>query len=101
MNSSKACTLLNLIMLVVMLVAIFISQSRVEARVLSHSEEFAFARANNLQTYSSSAYEQAKKTMGFWMQRLASGPSPKGPASEVFSMSQQFQSLLHHIQDDH
>jgi len=66
-------------MLVVMLVAIFISQSRVEARVLSHSEEFAFARANNLQTYSSSAYEQAKKTMGFWMQRLASGPSPKGP----------------------
>lgn len=78
MNFLKACTLLNLVA-VVMIVAILISQSRVEARVLSHSEEFAFARANNLQTYTSSTYEQAKKTMAFWMQRLASGPSPKGP----------------------
>ncbi|KAK7404475.1 hypothetical protein VNO78_05393 [Psophocarpus tetragonolobus] len=70
----KACTLLNLVALV-MLVGILIGQSRVEARVLSHSE-FAFARANNLQTYTSSVYQQA---MAFWMQRLASGPSPKGP----------------------
>ncbi|ESW03912.1 hypothetical protein PHAVU_011G051600 [Phaseolus vulgaris] len=78
MSSSKACTLLNLVV-VAMFVAILIGQSRVEARVLSQSEEFAFARANNLQTQTSSAYEQAKKTMAFWMQRLASGPSPKGP----------------------
>jgi len=77
MSSSKACTLLNLVAVVVF-VAILIGESRVEARVLSHSQEFAFARANNLQTYTSSAYEQAKKTMAFWMQRLASGPSPKG-----------------------
>nr|KYP66005.1 hypothetical protein KK1_012283 [Cajanus cajan] len=78
MNSLKPCTLLNFILVVIFL-AIFTSQSRVEARVLSHSEEFAFARANDLQTYTSSAYEEAKKTMAFWMQRLASGPSPKGP----------------------
>ncbi|CAJ1933377.1 unnamed protein product [Sphenostylis stenocarpa] len=78
MGFSKACTLLNLVVLV-MIVAILAGEIRVEARVLSHSEEFAFARANNLQSYTSSAYEQAKKTMAFWMQRLASGPSPKGP----------------------
>ncbi|TKY67487.1 hypothetical protein E2542_SST10381 [Spatholobus suberectus] len=79
MSYLKARTLLNLIA-VVMCVAILISQSKVEAsRVLWHSEEFAFARANNLQTYTSSAYEQAKNTMVFWMQRLSSGPSPKGP----------------------
>ncbi|RDY12665.1 hypothetical protein CR513_02478, partial [Mucuna pruriens] len=85
MSSLKAFTLLNLI-IVVMCVTILISQStRVEAgRVLSHSEEFAFARANNLQTYTSSAYEHAKNTMAFWMQRLASGPSPKGPGQMAY-----------------
>ncbi|KAJ1410462.1 hypothetical protein SESBI_21963 [Sesbania bispinosa] len=77
MSSFKACsTLLNLVA-VVMFVAIFMSH-RVEAsRILSNSEEFA--KANHLQTYTSSAYEQAKNTMAFWLQRLASGPSPKGP----------------------
>ncbi|KAK7312387.1 hypothetical protein VNO77_36200 [Canavalia gladiata] len=81
MNSIKACTLLNLIT-VVMCFAILIceSQIRVEAsRVLLDSEESAFARANHLKTYTSSTYEHAKNTMAFWLQRLASGPSPKGP----------------------
>ncbi|KAL3724333.1 hypothetical protein ACJRO7_029496 [Eucalyptus globulus] len=38
-----------------------------------------FARANNLATYSSAAYENARYTMASWLERLPSGPSPKGP----------------------
>ena len=79
MNSRKGCTLLNLVAVVVCM-AILISHvhSGVEAsRVLSDSEDFA--RASHLHTYTSSAYEQAKSTMTLWLQRLASGPSPKGP----------------------
>ncbi|KAK9932222.1 hypothetical protein M0R45_019468 [Rubus argutus] len=41
-----------------------------------------FAAANNLETYSSPSsliYEKAKYTMECWLQRLASGQSPKGP----------------------
>lgn len=41
-----------------------------------------FAAANHLETYSSPSslvYEKAKYTMECWLQRLASGPSPKGP----------------------
>ncbi|KAK9932219.1 hypothetical protein M0R45_019465 [Rubus argutus] len=41
-----------------------------------------FAAANHLETYSSPSslvYEKAKYTMEYWLQRLASGPSPKGP----------------------
>ena len=70
---------MNLVAVVICL-AIFMShnQSGVEAsRVLRGSEDFA--RANHLQSYTSSAYEQAKNTMAFWLQCLASGPSPKGP----------------------
>jgi hypothetical protein len=53
------------------------NQSKVEAsRVLRNSQEFVFARNNHLQT---SAYEEAKNTMTIWLQRLPSGPSPKGP----------------------
>lgn len=82
MNSRRVCTLLNLVVSVVICVAILMShnQNGVEAsRVLSED----FGSANHLQTYtssssSSSAYEQAKITMTFWLQRLASGPSPKG-----------------------
>lgn len=74
---------MNLVVSVVICVAILMShnQNGVEAsRVLSED----FGSANHLQTYtsssssSSSAYEQAKITMTFWLQRLASGPSPKG-----------------------
>ncbi|KAF8014091.1 hypothetical protein BT93_H0051 [Corymbia citriodora subsp. variegata] len=39
-----------------------------------------FARANNLASYSPSVLsEQARQTMSWWLQRLDSGPSPKGP----------------------
>ncbi|KAI3430204.1 uncharacterized protein J3R85_008228, partial [Psidium guajava] len=38
-----------------------------------------FARENNLATYSAAAYERARNTMACWLERLASGPSPKGP----------------------
>ncbi len=80
MSSGKACTLLNLIAVVMICVAMLMSyiQSGVEgSRVLSDSEDFA--KANHLQTYTSSAYEHAKNTVSFLLQRLASGPSPKGP----------------------
>ncbi|KAE9604551.1 hypothetical protein Lalb_Chr11g0073031 [Lupinus albus] len=78
MNPRKACTLLNWVV-VVTIVAILISHGLcgVEARrVLLDSQDFA--HDNHLRTYTS-AYEQSKKTMASWLQRLASGPSPKGP----------------------
>ncbi|KAE9608265.1 hypothetical protein Lal_00003450 [Lupinus albus] len=77
MNSRKEYTLLNIATVFVIFVAILVSHSEcgVEAsRVLSHD----FASANYLNTYTS-AYEETKNTMAFWLQRLASGPSPKGP----------------------
>ncbi|CAN6580518.1 hypothetical protein ACFX13_032686 [Malus domestica] len=66
-----------LLIIFVLSVAILVSQGPVEAsRVLSED----FASANHLETYSSpSVYEKAKFTMEFWLERLASGPSPKGP----------------------
>ncbi|OIW21777.1 hypothetical protein TanjilG_10800 [Lupinus angustifolius] len=79
MNSRKEYTLLNIVTVFVIFVAILVSHSEcgVEAsRVLSGSQDFA--RANYLNTYTS-AYEETKNTMAFWLQRLASGPSPKGP----------------------
>ncbi|KAK8972439.1 hypothetical protein V6N11_018627 [Hibiscus sabdariffa] len=49
--------------------------SGVEAtRVLAEE----FGRGNHLQTYSSSVYQKAKFTMSCWLERLASGPSPRG-----------------------
>ncbi|KAI6695980.1 hypothetical protein NL676_023690 [Syzygium grande] len=38
-----------------------------------------FARENNLVTYSSAVYQRTRYTMSCWLERLASGPSPKGP----------------------
>ncbi|KAK2967254.1 hypothetical protein RJ640_013418, partial [Escallonia rubra] len=37
-----------------------------------------FADANHLATYPS-MYMKAKDTLACWLERLASGPSPKGP----------------------
>ncbi|KAE8694879.1 hypothetical protein F3Y22_tig00110764pilonHSYRG00020 [Hibiscus syriacus] len=73
MNSRKVSTLL---IIFVMSVAILShGHGGVEAtRVLGED----FARANHLETYSS-VYEKAKFTMSCWVQRLASGPSPRGP----------------------
>lgn len=63
-----------LLIIAVMFVAIF-SQAQIEAtRVLAED----FAGANHLATYPS-VYNKAKYTMACWLERLASGPSPKGP----------------------
>ncbi|XWS22164.1 hypothetical protein CRYUN_Cryun29cG0011300 [Craigia yunnanensis] len=71
MNSRKVNTLL---IIFVISVAI-LSQVQVEAtRVLPED----FTQANHLETYSS-VYEKAKFTMSCWLERLASGPSPRGP----------------------
>ncbi|KAK9289243.1 hypothetical protein L1049_017718 [Liquidambar formosana] len=63
-------------LLIVFIISVAIlSQTHVEAtRVLSED----FASANHLATYPS-VYNKAKFTMACWFERLASGPSPKGP----------------------
>ncbi|XVE84440.1 hypothetical protein DITRI_Ditri17bG0014400 [Diplodiscus trichospermus] len=71
MNRRKVNTLF---VIFVVSVAI-LSQIRVEAARVLPKE---FAKANNLETYSS-VYEKAKFTMSSWFERLASGPSPRGP----------------------
>ncbi|KAL8246243.1 hypothetical protein R6Q59_007459 [Mikania micrantha] len=60
------------VFLVILIVVI--SPAVVESRVLSQD----FAGSNHLVTYAT-AYEKAKNGMSFWLQRLASGPSPRGP----------------------
>ncbi|KAL6342420.1 hypothetical protein AAG906_009093 [Vitis piasezkii] len=61
-----------LLIIAVMFVAIF-SQAQIEAtRVLVED----FAGANHLATYPS-VYNKAKYTMACWLERLASGPSPR------------------------
>nr|XP_004507363.1 uncharacterized protein LOC101505812 [Cicer arietinum] len=82
MSYVKACTLLNLMTIVMICLAILMSESesKVEAsRVLRNSQEFVYSKANHIETHTSSAYDHAKNTMSFWLQRLPSGPSPKGP----------------------
>ncbi|KAB2041079.1 hypothetical protein ES319_D02G124900v1 [Gossypium barbadense] len=69
MNSRKVSTLF------IILVISLPSLSLEGTRVLPED----FAKANHLHTYSSSVYEKAKFTMSCWLQRLASGPSPRGP----------------------
>ncbi|KAB1219426.1 hypothetical protein CJ030_MR3G001091 [Morella rubra] len=59
----------------VILVAIACHSGGVDAtRVLNED----FAGAGHLQKYSA-VYEKAKHTMANWLQRLPSGPSPRGP----------------------
>ncbi|OAY37775.1 hypothetical protein MANES_11G128100v8 [Manihot esculenta] len=71
MSFSKATIVLAIFLI---LVGVF-GQVKVEAtRVLPED----FAAANHLESYSS-VYEKAKSAMGCWLERLASGPSPKGP----------------------
>ncbi|KAK9205792.1 hypothetical protein WN943_016062 [Citrus x changshan-huyou] len=74
MNSRKVSALLIILVISV----VVLSHVGVEAtRVLPDD----FAKANHLNTFSSppSVYEKAKLKMSFWFERLASGPSPKGP----------------------
>ncbi|KAA8531450.1 hypothetical protein F0562_006197 [Nyssa sinensis] len=79
MNSRQKNTLLSIL---VIFVAIM-SQAYVlkATRVLSED----FAGENHLATYPS-AYEKARYTMGCWLERLASGPSPKGPDPTFLEM---------------
>ena len=59
------------VLIVLVIFVTIISQVQVEgARMLS--EEFKI-------TTSSYVYEKAKFTMAYWLERLASGPSPRGP----------------------
>ncbi|KAK2991660.1 hypothetical protein RJ640_013415 [Escallonia rubra] len=48
-----------------------------------------FADANHLATYPS-MYMKAKDTMACWLERLATGPSPKGPGSHLSSSLRSF-----------
>ncbi|GMN36226.1 hypothetical protein TIFTF001_005843 [Ficus carica] len=73
MNFQKKSTLLMVVFVVTL---VLLSRAGVEAsRVMPED----FARANHIQTYSSSVYEKARFTMSCWLERLASGPSPRGP----------------------
>ncbi|KAB1219435.1 hypothetical protein CJ030_MR3G001082 [Morella rubra] len=70
MNFRKSSTLLIILLISV----VILSHGGVEAtRVLSDD----FASANHLQKYSS-IYKEAKHTMAYWLERLPSGPSPRG-----------------------
>ncbi|KAB1225302.1 hypothetical protein CJ030_MR1G008995 [Morella rubra] len=70
MNYRKTSTLL-----IIFFIFVAISNhAGVEAtRVLSDD----FESANHLDTYSA-VYEKAKRTVGLWLERLPSGPSPPG-----------------------
>ncbi|KAJ0093234.1 hypothetical protein Patl1_26654 [Pistacia atlantica] len=70
MNSRKVCTLL---IVFVVSVALLCHVGVEATRVLQED----FATANHLMSRSS-VYEKAKFSMGCWLQRLASGPSPRG-----------------------
>ncbi|PKI63791.1 hypothetical protein CRG98_015775 [Punica granatum] len=63
---------INVLLIVLVIFVVVLSSGGVEAARALPEE---FARANHL----SSAYERAKYTMSFWFERLASGPSPRGP----------------------
>ena len=62
-------------LIILVIFVTIIGQVHVEgARMLSEE----FKSATDLTT-SSYVYENAKFTMAYWLERLASGPSPKGP----------------------
>ncbi|KAJ0035241.1 hypothetical protein Pint_26022 [Pistacia integerrima] len=71
MNSRK----LSIVLIGFIISVAILSHVGVEAiRVLQED----FASSNHLEIHSTFFYEKAKLTMGFWLQRLASGPSPRG-----------------------
>lgn len=65
-----------LLITLVIFVFIFGYASVGATRVLSED----FAGENHLEAYPS-VYENAKLTMACWLERLATGPSPKGPGN--------------------
>ncbi|CAI9761666.1 unnamed protein product [Fraxinus pennsylvanica] len=71
MEFRRACTLLIILFIFVAVT----SEVRVEAaRVLSED----LSASNHLATFPA-MYEKAKYTMSYWLERLPSGPSPRGP----------------------
>ncbi|KAK4778182.1 hypothetical protein SAY87_018369 [Trapa incisa] len=72
MEHSRRLSVL-LIVLVISIAVLSLSCSQAEAARLLQPEDFA--RANHLST----AYQSAKARMSCWFERLASGPSPRGP----------------------
>ncbi|KAG2727673.1 hypothetical protein I3760_01G168200 [Carya illinoinensis] len=79
----------TILMIVVMiLVAILCNTNGVEAtRILLNEDDNIIASstaANHLLMKYSTIYEKAKHSMGFWLQRLPSGPSPSGPGHQTF-----------------
>ncbi|KAB1219431.1 hypothetical protein CJ030_MR3G001086 [Morella rubra] len=73
MSSRKNITILLIIFVIFVGV---LNHAGIEAtRVLSED----FVSANHRKTHNSSIYEQAKRTMEYWLERLPSGPSPSGP----------------------
>ncbi|KAL4388052.1 hypothetical protein GQ457_09G014130 [Hibiscus cannabinus] len=71
MDSKK---LSSLLIIFVISLAVLSHVSVEAARVLPED----LADVHGLDTYSS-VYHKAKFTMSYWLQRLASGPSPQGP----------------------
>ncbi|KAL9144363.1 hypothetical protein ABFS82_14G291700 [Erythranthe guttata] len=67
------------VIVLIILVFCFACTSKVNveaARILSDDH---FSQANHLVKFPSVSYENAKVSMSYWLQRLASGPSPRGP----------------------
>ncbi|MQL83671.1 hypothetical protein Taro_016171 [Colocasia esculenta] len=73
MASRRACVLL-LVIAVVGAIA-FGREAVVDA---ARNAPGSFDRGSSYLQYPS-AYESARSAMAFWMEKLASGPSPKGP----------------------
>ncbi|KAK9141250.1 hypothetical protein Scep_010931 [Stephania cephalantha] len=72
MNMRRACSFL---LVFVVFAAILVGNGGVEAsRVMPED----FACANHLATYPS-AGEKARATLSCWLNKLESGPSPRGP----------------------
>ncbi|KAL8547888.1 hypothetical protein ACS0TY_007266 [Phlomoides rotata] len=71
MNSNRT----NILLIIIVACIVCMSQVQVEgARILSED----FSPPDHLVTFPG-MYENARETMSFWLQRLASGPSPRGP----------------------
>lgn len=61
--------------LIVLVVFVVVMTSQAAARVLTEED---FGGSNNLEKYSS-IYDKVKNSMTLWLERLPSGPSPRGP----------------------
>lgn len=71
MDFRRAC-IFSIIFFIIFVIA---SEVRVEAaRILSED----LSGSNHLATFPA-MYEKAKYTMSYWLEKLPSGPSPRGP----------------------